>query len=115
VSQLFDSLAVFGDLTDEVLQKSKYAKWRAAYISKCIKNGDAPLPPETEESDNQPEESDHLSQPTSSLTNFAHDLSNNLPTNLPNAFDASSVSHYNQPEAATSFKAMGTQLTVCLI
>jgi len=48
-SQIFDTLKVFGDLTEEVSQKSKYAKWRAAYITKCIKNGETPQPPPSEQ------------------------------------------------------------------
>lgn len=40
--------AVFGELSDELVQKSKYAKWRAAYIIKSIKAGEKPLPPEDE-------------------------------------------------------------------
>ncbi|XP_074596774.1 vesicle trafficking 1 [Brevipalpus obovatus] len=53
-SQLFDTLAVFGEPSEEVVQKSKYAKWRAAYISKCLKNNETPLPPQ--ESDGSEEE-----------------------------------------------------------
>ncbi|XP_015784952.1 vacuolar protein sorting-associated protein VTA1 homolog [Tetranychus urticae] len=47
-SQLFDTLNVFGEVSEEVSQKSKYAKWRAAYITRCIRNGETPLPPEEE-------------------------------------------------------------------
>lgn len=50
---MFDILNLFGETTEEVGQKSKYAKWRAAYISRCLKNNEVPLPPESEESSGQ--------------------------------------------------------------
>ena len=50
-SQIFEVLKVFGDLTEEIVQKTKYAKWRAAYITKCIKNGENPQPPSKAESE----------------------------------------------------------------
>lgn len=34
-----------------MIQKSKYAKWRAAYIIKCIKSNEKPLPPEIEKNE----------------------------------------------------------------
>ncbi|GAB6030559.1 Vacuolar protein sorting-associated protein vta1 [Chamberlinius hualienensis] len=41
---LFDVLALFGELTEEVTQHRKYAKWKASYIHNCLKNGDVPIP-----------------------------------------------------------------------
>ena len=41
---LFDVLAVFGELTPEVAHHKKYAKWKAAYIHNCLKNGETPIP-----------------------------------------------------------------------
>jgi len=49
-AQIFDMCAVFGEVGEDLLQKSKYGKWRAAYIIKCIKNNETPLPPEDEKS-----------------------------------------------------------------
>lgn len=47
---LFDVLTTFGELSEEVVQNRKYAKWKAAYIHNCLKNGETPLPgPLTEE------------------------------------------------------------------
>ena len=37
-------MTVFGDLTPENEQIRKYAKWKAAYIHNCLKNGEAPVP-----------------------------------------------------------------------
>lgn len=41
---LFDVLTTFGELTEEVQQNRKYAKWKAAYIHNCLKNGETPIP-----------------------------------------------------------------------
>jgi len=41
---IFDIMTVFGDLTPENEQIRKYAKWKAAYIHNCLKNGETPVP-----------------------------------------------------------------------
>ncbi|CAI5770216.1 vacuolar protein sorting-associated protein VTA1 homolog isoform X1 [Podarcis muralis] len=41
-SLLIDVLTVFGELTDENVQHRKYARWKAAYIHNCLKNGETP-------------------------------------------------------------------------
>lgn len=41
---LFDVLTTFGELTEEVANHRKYARWKAAYIHRCLKNGEAPVP-----------------------------------------------------------------------
>lgn len=41
---VYDVLQVFGELTEEVIQNRKYAKWKAAYIHNCLKNGEVPVP-----------------------------------------------------------------------
>ncbi|XP_061709778.1 vacuolar protein sorting-associated protein VTA1 homolog [Cydia pomonella] len=41
---IYDVLTTFGDLTDEAAQNRKYAKWKAAYIHNCLKNGETPVP-----------------------------------------------------------------------
>ncbi len=41
---LFDVLQVFGELTPENAHARKYAKWKAAYIHNCLKNGETPVP-----------------------------------------------------------------------
>ncbi|XDV41494.1 hypothetical protein PO909_010360 [Leuciscus waleckii] len=43
-SLLFDVLSVFGELSEENIQHRKYAKWKAAYIHNCLKNGETPQP-----------------------------------------------------------------------
>lgn len=41
---LYDVLTVFGELSEEAMQNRKYAKWKAAYIHNCLKNGETPVP-----------------------------------------------------------------------
>lgn len=41
---LFDILSQFGQLSDDIAEKRKYAKWKAAYIHNCLKSGDIPAP-----------------------------------------------------------------------
>lgn len=39
-----DVLDQFGPLDEDFKGKRKYAKWKAAYIHNCLKNGETPLP-----------------------------------------------------------------------
>ncbi|XP_067675017.1 vacuolar protein sorting-associated protein VTA1 homolog [Haliotis asinina] len=41
---LFDVLTVFGELSEDIEKNKKYAKWKAAYIHRCLKNGETPIP-----------------------------------------------------------------------
>ncbi|XP_050539595.1 vacuolar protein sorting-associated protein VTA1 homolog isoform X2 [Daktulosphaira vitifoliae] len=40
---LMDVLSVFGDVSEEILNTQKYAKWKATYIHNCLKNGETPI------------------------------------------------------------------------
>ncbi|XP_062510551.1 vacuolar protein sorting-associated protein VTA1 homolog isoform X2 [Corticium candelabrum] len=42
-SILFDVLKQFGELSPEIPAQQKYAKWKATYISTCLKNGETPV------------------------------------------------------------------------
>ena len=42
--QLFEVMSVFGELSPENAHAKKYAKWKAAYINNCLKNGETPVP-----------------------------------------------------------------------
>ena len=47
---MYDVLQTFGELSEEAIHNRKYAKWKAAYIHNCLKNGEVPVPgPMTEE------------------------------------------------------------------
>ena len=41
---LLEAAAVFNTITDDITQKAKYAKFKAAYIQKCLKSGQTPKP-----------------------------------------------------------------------
>lgn len=43
-SLLFDVLSLFGELSDELMEKQRYARWKATYIHTCLKNGETPIP-----------------------------------------------------------------------
>ncbi|KAL9968548.1 hypothetical protein ACROYT_G020656 [Oculina patagonica] len=43
-SLLYDVLSQFGELSEEAAHHCKYAKWKAAYIHKCLKTGETPVP-----------------------------------------------------------------------
>ncbi|PNF30949.1 putative vacuolar protein sorting-associated protein VTA1 [Cryptotermes secundus] len=95
---LFDVLTTFGELSEELLQNRKYAKWKAAYIHNCLKNGETPVPGPLQEEDklgdgsqNQEEDSDPMSSGLqgdyrgtagTSGIGFVH------PQNPPSGFDA---------------------------
>lgn len=52
---LYDVLETFGEVTEEVQQNRKYAKWKAAYIHNCLKNGETPIPgPMPDENEENP-------------------------------------------------------------
>lgn len=40
---LFDVLTNFGQLSEDIESSRKYAKWKAAYIHQCLKNGETPI------------------------------------------------------------------------
>ncbi|XP_023158639.1 vacuolar protein sorting-associated protein VTA1 homolog [Ceratitis capitata] len=49
---IYDVLQTFGELSEESIHNRKYAKWKAAYIHNCLKNGEVPIPgpmPENED------------------------------------------------------------------
>lgn len=52
---LYDILQTFGELTEESTNNRKYAKWKAAYIHNCLKNGETPVPGPMGEEDGENE------------------------------------------------------------
>ena len=46
---IYDVLLTFGELSEEAQKNSRYAKWKAAYIHNCLKNGETPVPGPMEE------------------------------------------------------------------
>ncbi|XP_072369895.1 vacuolar protein sorting-associated protein VTA1 homolog isoform X2 [Scyliorhinus torazame] len=75
-SLLYDVLTVFGELTEENIQHRKYAKWKAAYIHNCLKNGETPQSGPTGMEDDEildNESKGDGSLPQSSLSNMPPD------------------------------------------
>lgn len=50
-------MLTFGELSEEATDKRKYAKYKAAYIHNCLKNGETPVPGPPGESDENNENS----------------------------------------------------------
>ncbi|XP_005095560.1 vacuolar protein sorting-associated protein VTA1 homolog [Aplysia californica] len=51
---LMDVLSTFGEIGEDIESNKKYAKWKAAYIHKCLKNGETPIAgPMPEEGDDE--------------------------------------------------------------
>lgn len=61
---LYDVMQAFGELTEEAQHNRKYAKWKAAYIHNCLKNGETPIPgPMSEDGDGNDEMGGEPSSP----------------------------------------------------
>jgi len=50
-SMIYDIIQTFGELSEEASHNRKYAKWKAAYIHNCLKNGETPVPGPVEDND----------------------------------------------------------------
>ncbi|KAK2154682.1 hypothetical protein LSH36_260g01083 [Paralvinella palmiformis] len=51
---LFDVLTQFGEPSEDIEANRKYAKWKAAYIHNCLKNGETPHPGPLDDDENVP-------------------------------------------------------------
>lgn len=65
---VYDVLLTFGELGEEATDKRKYAKYKAAYIHNCLKNGETPIPGPPGESDEN-NENDSDAEATSDKNN----------------------------------------------
>jgi len=62
---IYDILLLFGEASDESQKNSKYAKWKAAYIHNCLKNGETPIAgPMNEEGNEEEDELANLANST---------------------------------------------------
>lgn len=104
---LMDVLTEFGELSDEITQNRKYAKWKAAYIHNCLKNGETPVPgpmPGNEEGLDIPSNSDSIpassgsgpSQPTPPTPNNTPNVAGFMPP--PAAFPSGGLNFPSNPE-----------------
>ncbi|XP_055373439.1 vacuolar protein sorting-associated protein VTA1 homolog [Condylostylus longicornis] len=55
-SIIYDILQTFGELSEEAIHNRKYAKWKAAYIHTCLKNGETPIPGPMQEDNESPDQ-----------------------------------------------------------
>mmetsp|Transcript_27799 Transcript_27799/g.39170 ORF Transcript_27799/g.39170 Transcript_27799/m.39170 type:complete len:194 (-) Transcript_27799:77-658(-) len=80
-SQFFDVLKLFGELSPDVVEKQKYAKWKAANINSCLKKGITPKPgPPTQENDQQPNSPQPSHTPQTPDTNSQFQTFPSIPT-----------------------------------
>nr|SVE93339.1 EOG090X0GPB [Moina brachiata] len=69
---LLDVCAVFGELSEEVAQQKKYAKWRAAHLHSCLNTGETPSEPAPKQEDEEVNDSDRMEYGISSSKNPAN-------------------------------------------
>ena len=72
-------LAVFGELTEDMSEKKKYAKWKTLYIKNCLDNGETPVP-------GNPNDPEPESEPGTSYDDIpgpSHSEPHNYPTYQP--------------------------------
>jgi len=78
---LFDVLeSLRPPLSDEFTKARKYAKWKAAYIHNCLKNGETPVPGEglaPEDDDDEEDQDEHEAQGPSTSSAFGFVLPQN--------------------------------------
>lgn len=102
---IYDALLTFGDLSDEATDKRKYAKYKAAYIHTCLKNGETPIPGPPNESGGG--ESDDNNVEPSTSGNFApNDIHPAAPTEPEPEPEPS-----NQPLSPIDFQPHPTEIT----
>ncbi len=93
---MFEVLSVFGEIDEDIKKRIKYAKWKAIYISKCLKNGETPIPgpvagTDSEEFDFYNFQSSNTNN-TESTTNSSDNVNNKSETVVPNSEPFSSPS-----------------------
>ncbi|XP_054008614.1 vacuolar protein sorting-associated protein VTA1 homolog isoform X1 [Hylaeus anthracinus] len=106
---LYDVLTVFGELTEEAAQNRKYAKWKAAYIHNCLKNGETPVPgpidDNTENIDSgKTMDEESVNTPTSPKTKEGEELLN---TNTDGSIDSSNTDSFDTPRNPISTGNIG--------
>lgn len=97
-------LQVFGEPSEDIVQNKKYAKWKAAYIHNCLKNGETPIPgpPEGEEG------------PSAGPSVSSENASDNLPLPTKDSNEDFKPTHpepFNSFPAPTSSEGLSISLT----
>lgn len=61
---IYDALLTFGELSEEATDKRKYAKYKAAYIHTCLKNGETPIPGPPNENEGESDDNNAVVGPS---------------------------------------------------
>lgn len=72
---IYDSLVTFGELSEEATDKRKYAKYKAAYIHTCLKNGEMPVPGPPTEGEGESDDNNAVMPGPSNLRNGNESIS----------------------------------------
>ncbi|VDM95435.1 unnamed protein product [Thelazia callipaeda] len=90
---LIDVLTLFGQLDDNLVATRKYAKWKAAYLHNCLKNGETPKPGSTSNQEVDPEDlNSKIRQSSDSGEKFSQSV------------DESMQPHFLSSSGATDFR-----------
>nr|XP_022295474.1 vacuolar protein sorting-associated protein VTA1 homolog [Crassostrea virginica] len=68
---LFDVLSVFDEVSEDIEKNKKYAKWKAAYIHKCLKSGETPVAGPLPEGDDEEAPQPSTSGATAGLSSYS--------------------------------------------
>ncbi|XP_055528851.1 vacuolar protein sorting-associated protein VTA1 homolog [Wyeomyia smithii] len=98
---VYDVLQTFGELTEEVTQNRKYAKWKASYIHNCLKNGETPVPGPMKTEDDELENEFQNLQPTG--TDEPREEPTAGPSNAPTQLPYPSMGFQSFPQPGTGY------------
>ena len=93
-------LTVFGEVPEDIQRRVKYAKWKAIYISRCLKNGETPVPGPVAGTD--AEEFDFPQIPTDNSNTDFEEQKPTVPSNQPSFPANPTVQPSSSPWAPTS-------------
>lgn len=68
-SVIYDVLRSFGELSKQAADEQKYAKFKAAYIHTCLKNGETPIPGPPNEGGNSEDDDINVGGPSNAGNN----------------------------------------------
>lgn len=107
-AMLMDVLSNFGELPEEIEQNRKYAKWKAAYLHNCLKNGETPTPGPLDYENDKGLDNGTAANQSNIYNNQAPQIINNQPFQDPNSFNNTPSNPYNQFSNLPSVPPTGT-------
>ncbi|XP_076626520.1 vesicle trafficking 1 isoform X2 [Colletes latitarsis] len=100
---LYDVLTVIGELSENDMQKRKYAKWKATYIYNCLQNGETPIPgPIEENTDNIDLEKSLEEELNDSVTTMKTKEEEEAPLNTDGSTDSHNIDSFDSTRNSTS-------------